>query len=60
MKKLYESKKKSAMIGTSDTKIIFTDSPYIQYEQFKLKDNFRHYIETIMSSSKDLRMGNQP
>ena len=40
--------KKSALVGLPDAKIIFTNIPYVQYEQFRLNDNFRQYIETIM------------
>ena len=41
--KLFESRKKVANTSTTqpDAKIIFHNTPYIQYEQIKLKDNFR-------------------
>ena len=54
--KLSESRKKVVAITAPDAKIIFTDSPYMQYEQFKLSNNFRQYIETIMTLSKVMRM----
>lgn len=57
MSKLFESRKEVAAITTTNAKIIFTEPPYMQYEQFKL--NFRHYIETIMTSSKVPRIGIQ-
>lgn len=56
MKKLFESNIKVIAIGASDAKIIFTEVPYIQYEQFKLKNNFRQYVKTILSFSKILKM----
>ena len=59
MKKLFESKKKVTTIGSPDAKIIFTKSPFIQYEQFLLDKNFRQYLETIMVSKKVLRIGVQ-
>ena len=36
-----------------DGKLIFTEAPYIQYEQFFiLNSNFRQYIEAILISSQ--------
>lgn len=43
------------MIGGLDAKINFNKAPFIQYNQFLLDKNFRHYIETIMISKKILR-----
>ena len=40
----------------SDAKKNFTDSQYIQYEKFRLNDNFRQFTKTIMSSIKIFRM----
>ena len=59
MKKLFESKKRVTTIGVPDAKIIFTKALFIQYEQFLLDKNFRHYLETIMVSKKILRLGVQ-
>ena len=62
MKKLFNSRKVLAMgtaIPAPDAKIIFTKAPYIQYEQVLLDKNFRQYLETIMVSTKILRMGTQ-
>ena len=56
IKNLFELKKKSAVAGTPDAKIIFANAPHIQYKQFKLNNNCRQYIKTIVSSSKVLRM----
>ena len=56
IKNLSELKKKSAVAGTPDAKIIFANAPHIQYKQFKLNNNCRQYIKTIVSSSKVLRM----
>ena len=41
MEKWFQSKKKVTVIGAPDAKIIFTKSPFIQYEQFLLDKNFR-------------------
>ena len=57
MKQLFESKKKVNTIGTPDTQIVFARAPYLQYGQILLTKNFRQYLETIMLSSKFLRMG---
>ena len=43
--------------GMPDAQIIFLKAPFIQYEQILLSKNFRQYLETIMLSSKLLRMG---
>ena len=62
MKKLFNSRKVLATwtaIPAPDAKIIFTKAPYIQYEQDLLDKNFRQYPETIMVSTKILRMGTQ-
>ena len=56
MKKLFESNIKVIATGASDAKIIFTEVPYIQYEQFKLKNNFKQYVKTILSFRKILNM----
>ena len=62
MKRLFESRKVPAAgsaLPTPDVKIIFTKTPYIQYEQILLDKNFRQYLETIMVSKKIIRMGTQ-
>ena len=59
MKQFFESKKKVAAIGAPDAQIVFVRAPYLQYEQILLTKNFRQYLETIMLSSKVLRMGIQ-
>ena len=45
--------------GMPDAQIIFLKAPFIQYEQILLSKNFKQYLETIMLSSKVLRMGIQ-
>ena len=45
--------------GVPDTQIALLKAPYIQYEQLTLATNFRQYLETILFSSKVLRMGIQ-
>ena len=59
MKQLFEPKKKVNVIGAPDAQIVFVRAPYLQYEQILLTKNFRQYLETIMLSSKVLRMGIQ-
>ena len=46
-------------MGTPDAQIVFLKAPFSQYEQFFLTKNFRQYLETILISSKILRMGIQ-
>ena len=59
MKQLFEPKKKVNAIDAPDAQIAFVRVPYLQYEQILLTKNFRQYLETIMLSSKVLRMGIQ-
>ena len=40
-----------------DAQIVFVRVPYLQYIQILLTKNFRQYFETVMLSSKVLRMG---
>ena len=47
------------MIPDPDAEIIFTKAPYVQYEQILLDKNFRQHLETIMVSTKILKMGAQ-
>ena len=46
-------------MGAPGAQIVFVRAPYLQYEQILLTKNFRQYLETIMLSSKVLRMGIQ-
>ena len=39
--------------------MLFTKTPFIQYEQILLDKNFRQHLETIMVSKKIIRMGAQ-
>ena len=62
MGKLFESRKPLAAntaIPDADAEIIFTRTPFVQYEQILLDKNFRQHPETIMVSKKILRMGAQ-
>ena len=57
MKKFFESKKVLASIAsipTPDAKMIFTEAPFVQYEQLLLDKYFRQYLKTIMVSRKIL------
>ena len=52
MKKLFESRKVLASgtaIPAPGAKIMFTEAPFIQYDQILLDKNFRRYLETIVS-----------
>ena len=57
--KLFESRRKVTAIPTTqpDAKIIFHSTPYIQYKQIKLNDNFRKYLEASLKSKRVLRTG---
>ena len=60
MQKLFETNENQATnaLPTSvDVTIIFTSAPYILYEQFKLDDNFRTYLEGTIISEHVLRTG---
>ena len=43
----------TTMIPSSETEIIFTKAPFIQYEQILLDKNFRQHLETILVSKKN-------
>ena len=63
MGKLFESNKAlasgAAILDAVNAQIIFTRTPFIQYEQILLDKNFKQHLETIMVSKKILRMGAQ-
>ena len=60
MKKLLKSKKNVTNIGAPDEQIVFLKAPFLQYKQILLTiKNFWQYLETILISSKLLRMGIQ-
>ena len=53
MKRLFKSKEvlaANSALPSPDAKIIFTKTPFIQYEQLKLDKTFRQYLETIIVS----------
>ena len=52
-----ENQATNAMPTSVDASIIFTSAPYILYEQFKLDDYFRTYLEKTMISEHVLRTG---
>ena len=63
MQKLFETnrnQKADALPGTVDADIVFTSVPYFMYEQFKLDDNLRTYLEGAMLSEHVLRTGMKP
>ena len=48
-----------SVIPSVDAEIIFTKTPFVQYEPFLLDKNFGQHLETIMVPKKILRMGAQ-
>ena len=60
MKKLLKSKKNVTNIGAPDKQIVFLKASFLQDKQILLTiKNFWQYRETILISSKLLRMGIQ-
>ena len=59
LSKLFESNKLVTAIADPDAKIIWHNAPFIHYEQLKLNDNFRQYLETSIISRNIFRMGIQ-
>ena len=60
MQRLFETninQNADALPRTGDAEIILTSTPYIMYEQFKLDDNFRTYLEGVLLSEHVLRTG---
>ena len=60
--RLFESKANQAndaLPDSVDAKIILTSTPYILYEQFKLDDNYKTYLEGKMISNNVLGTGIQ-
>ena len=60
--RLFESKANQAndsLPDSVDAKIVLTSTPYILYEQPKLDDNYRTYLEVIIISNNVLRTGIQ-
>lgn len=55
--KLFESGKKVKSIAGPDAKIIWDDAPFIQFEQFRLNNNFRQYLETSFLAKKVSQIG---
>ena len=58
--KLFETKANQAndALPTSvDAKMLLTATPYLLFEQFKLDDNYRAYLQGTMTSNKVLRTG---
>ena len=50
MSKLFEFNAKATAISNSDAKIIWHGAPFIQFEQIRLQDYFRQYLETSLIS----------
>ena len=62
MQRLFETninQATDALRRTVDAEIILTSAYYIMYEQFKLDDNFRTYLEGVLLSEHVLRAGIQ-
>ena len=62
MTKLFEAITKIDNILTTqpNAQIIFHSTSYIQYEQIKLNDNFKKYIDKALQSKRVLRTGIKP
>ena len=63
MQKLFETntnQANNALPTSVDTAVIFTSSPYIQYEQFQLDNNFKTYLEGTLQSDHVLRTRIKP
>ena len=61
--RLFETKVNQAIDvvpRTVDVEIIFTSAPYIMYEQLKLDDNYRTYLEGVILSERELGTGIKP
>ena len=60
LNKLFELRREladAAVPSNPDAKIIFHAAPYIQYQQLRLTDNFRKYLEVLLLSKRVLRSG---
>ena len=63
MQKLFETninQAADALPRNFNAEIIITSASYIMYEQSKLDDNFRTYLEGVMLSEHVLRAGIKP
>lgn len=58
--KLFESQVQQVPTTQPDAKLIFQKTLYIKYEQIKLNDNFRKYIEASLKLKIILRTGIMP
>ena len=52
LNKLFEPNKLVTAIADPDAKVIWHDTLFMQYEQLRLNDNFRQYLETSIISKK--------
>ena len=60
MQKLFETNNNQAadaLLASVDASMIFTSASGIMYEQFKLDNNFRTYLEGTLISEHVLRTG---
>ena len=57
MNKLFESNKQGTVLTVPDAQIIWHCAPFILYKQFRLKDNFRQYLETSILLKNFFHMG---
>ena len=61
MQKLFETNLTASNLPTSvDAEIIFNSAPYIQYDQIKLDDSFKKYLEGTLISEHVLRTEIKP
>ena len=59
MNELFESNAKAAAIPQPEENISWYDAPFIQFEQIKLNNSFRQYLETSVISKKLFLNGHQ-
>lgn len=59
MNELFESNAKAAGIPQPEENISWHDAPFIQFEQIKLNNSFRQYLETSVISKKLFLIGHQ-
>ena len=62
MVKLFELNKNVPTLhaGKSDTKIIFYETPHVQYKQLKLQDLYKQYLGTNIISKTTFQTGLKP
>ena len=57
MNRLFKTKVKLGTFCDPDAEIIWTEAPYIEFEQIRLSDNIRQYLEAALISTNVFRTG---